>query len=66
MLQGWPVVQPDILVSTPVAFLNSLFSFEAENHRRPEFLRAVKHVVSICYSLPKIMILFGVLIVYRR
>ncbi|CAA6670613.1 unnamed protein product [Spirodela intermedia] len=43
--QGWPVVQPDILVSTPVAFLNSLFSFEAENHRRPEFLRAVKHVV---------------------
>ncbi|XP_078443267.1 DEA(D/H)-box RNA helicase family protein [Wolffia australiana] len=42
---GWPVVQPDILVSTPVALLNSLFSFDAEIRRRPAFLKAVKHVV---------------------
>ncbi|MQL92017.1 hypothetical protein Taro_024633 [Colocasia esculenta] len=43
--QGWPIVQPDILVSTPAALLNSLLAFDAENHRRPEFLKSVKHVV---------------------
>uniref|UniRef100_A0A1D1Z3G9 ATP-dependent RNA helicase n=1 Tax=Anthurium amnicola TaxID=1678845 RepID=A0A1D1Z3G9_9ARAE len=43
--QGWPIIQPDILVSTPAALLNSLFAFDAENHRRPEFVKAVKHVI---------------------
>ena len=49
VMQGWPIAQPDILVSTPVAFLNSIFSFESENRRRPAFLKAVKHVVNLFY-----------------
>ncbi|KAG9449590.1 hypothetical protein H6P81_009555 [Aristolochia fimbriata] len=43
--QGWPVVPPDILVSTPAALLNSLFAFDAEKRWREAFLRDVKLVV---------------------
>nr|AKF43352.1 DEA(D/H)-box RNA helicase family protein [Erodium foetidum] len=40
--QGWPVKEPDIMVSTPAALLNNI---EPEKYRRLEFLRAVKYVV---------------------
>nr|AKF43359.1 DEA(D/H)-box RNA helicase family protein [Geranium phaeum] len=40
--QGWPVKEPDVMVSTPAALLNNI---EPEKYRRLEFLRAVKYVV---------------------
>ncbi|ONK76777.1 uncharacterized protein A4U43_C03F32040 [Asparagus officinalis] len=43
--QGWPVVQPDIIVSTPAALLNFLFTYDSEMKRRSDFLRSVKSVV---------------------
>lgn len=43
--QGWPRVQPDVLVSTPVALLNYLFAFDPEKNRRADLLRNVKYVV---------------------
>lgn len=47
-LQGWPVNDPDIVVSTPAALLNNIdpnkFKF-----RRMEFTRSVKYVVSFCF-----------------
>lgn len=43
--RGWPVAQPDILVSTPAALLNYLFEFDPEKKRRAKFLRDAKFVV---------------------
>lgn len=43
--QGWPVVKPDILVSTPAALLNYLITFDAEMKHHSDFLRSVKSVV---------------------
>ncbi|KAK8955906.1 DEAD-box ATP-dependent RNA helicase 22 [Platanthera guangdongensis] len=43
--RGWPVAQPDIVVSTPAALLNYLFAFDPEGRRRDSFLRKVKYVV---------------------
>ncbi|OAY66638.1 DEAD-box ATP-dependent RNA helicase 22, partial [Ananas comosus] len=43
--KGWPVIQPNILVSTPAALLNYLFEFDPEKKRRESFLRSVKFVV---------------------
>ncbi|XP_057856912.2 DEAD-box ATP-dependent RNA helicase 22 isoform X1 [Cryptomeria japonica] len=43
--QGWPVVQPDILISTPGALLNSLLAFDPRKLRRTVFTRDVKYVV---------------------
>lgn len=43
--QGWPVAQPDIIVSTPAALLNYLFAFDPETKRRSKFLRSVNSVV---------------------
>ncbi|KAJ0965405.1 hypothetical protein J5N97_026543 [Dioscorea zingiberensis] len=43
--QGWPVVRPHILVSTPAALLNCIYAFDPEKKRRSEFLRDVKCVV---------------------
>ncbi|KAH1098362.1 hypothetical protein J1N35_015283 [Gossypium stocksii] len=40
--QGWPVNEPDVIVSTPVALLNSI---DPKNHHRSDFIRAVKYVV---------------------
>nr|AKF43357.1 DEA(D/H)-box RNA helicase family protein [Geranium incanum] len=40
--QGWPVKEPDVMVSTPAGLLNNI---EPEKYRRLEFLRAVKYVV---------------------
>ncbi|CAN1151299.1 DEAD-box ATP-dependent RNA helicase 22 [Linum perenne] len=40
--QGWPVHQPDILVSTPAALLNSI---EPKKQRKLSFVRGVKYVV---------------------
>ncbi|KAK4261262.1 hypothetical protein QN277_004285 [Acacia crassicarpa] len=40
--QGWPIREPDIIVTTPVALLNSV---EQSRHRRMEFMRSVKYVV---------------------
>lgn len=40
--QGWPVNEPDILVSTPAALLNSI---DPNKHRCLEFMRGVKYVV---------------------
>ncbi|XP_077232254.1 DEAD-box ATP-dependent RNA helicase 22-like, partial [Tasmannia lanceolata] len=42
--QGWPVVQPDVIVSTPGALLNSIFAFDSEK-RRADFVGGVKYVV---------------------
>nr|AKF43351.1 DEA(D/H)-box RNA helicase family protein [Erodium chrysanthum] len=39
---GWPVKEPDIMVSTPAGLLNNI---EPEKYRRLKFLRAVKYVV---------------------
>ncbi|KAJ6850290.1 DEAD-box ATP-dependent RNA helicase 22 [Iris pallida] len=43
--QGWPLAQPDIIVSTPAALLNYLSTFDPERKRRSDFLRNVKSVV---------------------
>lgn len=42
LLQGWPVNQPDIIVSTPAALLNNI---DPKKHRQLNFLRAVNCVV---------------------
>ncbi|KAL6013561.1 hypothetical protein ACLOJK_004059 [Asimina triloba] len=42
---GWPVVQPDVLVSTPAALLNCLFAHNPEKGWRMQFLHDVKYVV---------------------
>ncbi|KAL3511243.1 hypothetical protein ACH5RR_030644 [Cinchona calisaya] len=43
--QGWPVHEPDIIVSTPVALLNYLYAIDPERCRRSNFIRGVKYVV---------------------
>ncbi|KAF3786228.1 DEAD-box ATP-dependent RNA helicase 22 [Nymphaea thermarum] len=43
--QGWPITQPDVLVTTPAALLNNLFAFDPKRRRRTAFLRDVKYVV---------------------
>ncbi|XP_054795367.1 DEAD-box ATP-dependent RNA helicase 22-like isoform X2 [Prosopis cineraria] len=40
--QGWPIHEPDIIVTTPVALLNYV---EQNRNRRMEFMRSVKYVV---------------------
>lgn len=44
-LQGWPVNEPDIIVSTPAALLNYLYAIDPERRRRSDFIRGVKYVV---------------------
>ncbi len=46
-LQGWPVNEPDILVSTPAALLNSI---DPNKHRCLEFMRGVKYVVHFLFN----------------
>lgn len=46
LLQGWPVGKPDIIVSTPAAFLNNI---DPQTRRRLDFIRGVKYVV--CFFL---------------
>ncbi|KAK9104663.1 hypothetical protein Scep_021507 [Stephania cephalantha] len=43
--KGWPVDQPDVVVSTPVALLNYLYAVDPERLRRSDFLCGVKYVV---------------------
>ena len=38
-MQGWPVNEPDIIVSTPAALLNNI---DPKNFRRMDFIRSVK------------------------
>ncbi|XP_058766827.1 DEAD-box ATP-dependent RNA helicase 22-like [Vicia villosa] len=40
--QGWPIREPDIIVTTPAALLNHV---DVDRRRRMEFMRGVKHVV---------------------
>ncbi|XP_038999696.1 DEAD-box ATP-dependent RNA helicase 22-like [Hibiscus syriacus] len=40
--QGWPVNEPDVIVSTPVALLNNI---DPKKHHRSDFIRAVKYMV---------------------
>ncbi|XVF44081.1 hypothetical protein PTKIN_Ptkin02bG0091700 [Pterospermum kingtungense] len=40
--QGWPVNEPDIIVSTPVALLNNI---DPKKNHRSDFIRGVKYVV---------------------
>nr|AKF43356.1 DEA(D/H)-box RNA helicase family protein [Francoa sonchifolia] len=40
--QGWPVDEPDIIISTPAALLNNI---NPDKHRRLDLLRRVKYVV---------------------
>ncbi|KAI5352457.1 hypothetical protein L3X38_005348 [Prunus dulcis] len=40
--QGWPVNEPDIIVSTPAALLNNI---DPKNFRRTDCIRSVKYVV---------------------
>lgn len=47
MMQGWPVDEPDIIVSTPAALLNYLYGIDPERRRRSDFIRGVKYVVSL-------------------
>lgn len=44
-MQVWPVKEPDVMVSTPAALLNYLYSIDPERRRRSEFIRSVKYVV---------------------
>lgn len=49
MTQGWPIREPDIIVTTPAALLNYV---DPDRTRRMEFMRGVKYVVSfMCYDL---------------
>lgn len=43
--QVWPVKEPDVMVSTPAALLNYLYSIDPERRRRSDFIRSVKYVV---------------------
>nr|KAJ0190044.1 hypothetical protein LSAT_V11C800441790 [Lactuca sativa] len=43
--QGWPVNEPNIIVSTPAALLNFLHAIDPERRRRANSIRDVKHVV---------------------
>ncbi|WOL06540.1 DEAD-box ATP-dependent RNA helicase 22 [Canna indica] len=43
--RGWPISQPDMLISTPAALLNYLFDFDPEKKRRANFFRDIKSVV---------------------
>ncbi|XP_020587585.1 DEAD-box ATP-dependent RNA helicase 22 [Phalaenopsis equestris] len=43
--RGWPIAEPDILVSTPASLLNYLFEFDPKERRRDSFIRNVKSVV---------------------
>ncbi|KAK4376808.1 hypothetical protein RND71_003104 [Anisodus tanguticus] len=43
--QVWPVKEPDVMVSTPAALLNYLYSIDLERRRRSEVIRSVKYVV---------------------
>ncbi|XP_070016709.1 DEAD-box ATP-dependent RNA helicase 22 isoform X2 [Nicotiana sylvestris] len=43
--QVWPVKEPDVMVSTPAALLNYLYSIDPERRKRSEFIRSVKYVV---------------------
>lgn len=43
--QGWPINEPNIIVSTPAALLNYLHAIDPERRRRADFIRDVKHVV---------------------
>lgn len=45
-MQVWPVKEPDVMVSTPAALLNYLYSIDPERRKRSEFIRSVKYVVS--------------------
>lgn len=45
-MQVWPVKEPDVMVSTPAALLNYLYSIDPERRRRSEFIRSVKYVVT--------------------
>ncbi|CAK8561623.1 unnamed protein product [Lathyrus sativus] len=40
--QGWPIREPDIIVTTPAALLNHV---DVDRRRRMEFMRGVKYVV---------------------
>lgn len=51
ILQGWPMIQPDVLVSTPGALLNYLCEYDREKRRRDQFLRRVKFVVYLSFSV---------------
>lgn len=43
--QGWPVKNPDVIVSTPASLLNYLYAIDPEKRRRSDFTRGVKYVV---------------------
>ncbi|KAM7487347.1 hypothetical protein LguiB_024831 [Lonicera macranthoides] len=43
--QGWPIKEPDIIVSTPAALLNYLYAIDPDRRRRSDFIRGVKYVV---------------------
>lgn len=43
--QGWPVAPPDLVVATPAALLNNLFTYDPKRKRRNAFVRDVKYVV---------------------
>lgn len=43
--QGWSTLEPNLIVSTPVALLNHLYAIDVEAHRRSDFIRSVKYVV---------------------
>ncbi|CAH9086406.1 unnamed protein product [Cuscuta epithymum] len=43
--QTWPVKEPDVMVSTPAALLNYIYTIDSENCHRSDFIRSVTHVV---------------------
>lgn len=44
--QGWPIREPDIIVTTPAALLNHV---DVDRRRRMEFMHGVKYVVSFLF-----------------
>ncbi|KAJ7286709.1 hypothetical protein O6H91_Y320200 [Diphasiastrum complanatum] len=43
--QGWPSMQPDVVVATPAAIINNLFRFDPKRRRRTAFIRDAHYVV---------------------
>lgn len=46
LTQGWPIREPEIIVTTPAALLNYV---DLDRTRRMEFMRGVKYVVCFLF-----------------
>lgn len=63
-MQGFSVKEPDVIVSTPAAFLNYLYAIDPEKHRRADFIRGVKFVVIFDFLTLALQQMLLVLLIY--